>query len=89
MKKNPIMITEMTLQEFRDSGLLWYINMQLHLFGAAIGIESQEDGSKELKIYKTRFRGFPEDRNTLGYKQLTDYLKNNMERLEEAVNEEF
>lgn len=35
---NKEMIKEMSLKEFRDSGLLWYINQQLHLFGVALTV---------------------------------------------------
>lgn len=70
---------EMTADEFRDTGALWYINQQLHLFGMAIAYIPNEN---KLIPLKTRFRGFNENTNDNGYKQLSRYLKNNITELE-------
>jgi hypothetical protein len=66
--------------DFRDAGLLWWVNTQLHLFGYAIVFdgEKKEDGSFKINsVYptKVKFRGFTEDCNDRGYRRLTQYLK--------------
>ena len=38
------MVTKKTWQEFRDSGLLWWINMILHTFGWSIVFEISKRG---------------------------------------------
>ena len=38
------MIDKKTWQEFKDSGLLWWINMILHTFGWAIVFEISKRG---------------------------------------------
>lgn len=71
--------------EFRDSGLLWWINSILHIFGWAIVIEFNDD----IKAYPARvkYRGFEEDINTNGYINVTKYMKENCEQLLKEVKE--
>lgn len=67
------------LKEFRKSGLLWFINRQLHLFGIALVIDTDKD-----MIYPIRcdYRGFSEESEEKGYKAVTDYLLKNIEDIE-------
>nr|DAZ34456.1 MAG TPA: hypothetical protein [Caudoviricetes sp.] len=76
------MIKRISLEDFRNSGMLWYINQQLHLFGMALVMEFDEQG-KPTSLYPTRckFRGFPNEVSDKGYKNLTQYLVNNCEEL--------
>jgi hypothetical protein len=80
------MISKATWKEFRESGLLWWINTQLHLFGWAITFEFNDD-EEIVEVYpaKCKFRGFSEDCNSKGYKTLTKYIGKNINRLEEEV----
>lgn len=75
--------------EFRDSGLLWWINMILHTFGWAIVIRKNSEGS-ETEAFPARviYRGFSEEINTSGYKKVTSFLKENIEDLEKEANDE-
>ena len=75
-----------TWEEFRSSGLLWFINSILHMFGWAIVIEKDND---KITAYPARvsFRGFPEESNTNGYRKVTQYLKDNIDDLLKEVNE--
>ena len=82
------MVTEKSWDEFRDSGLLWFINTILHTFGWAI--VGEMDKGEIIRCYPARvkFRGFSEDRNTEGYKQLSDYMKQEADNLvSEAYDE--
>ena len=76
------MVKEKTWKEFRESGLLWWINMILHTFGWAIVIELDENG-EITKAYPARvkFRGFEEGNNSMGYQQVTKYMVDNAEEL--------
>ena len=56
-------------EEFRKSGLLWFVNIILHTFGRAIVIDGEE-------VYPARveFRGFSENINTKGYQMISEYM---------------
>lgn len=63
-------------QYFRDSGLLWWINMILHTFGWAIVYEL-DDNNEIIDVYPSRvtYRGFDEKTNTEGYIKVSKFLK--------------
>lgn len=78
------MITKKSWEEFKDSGLLWFINTTLHMFGWAIVFEVNEDGSlKECYPARVKYRGYDLDNTTEGYKQVSEYMKDNAEALYE------
>lgn len=80
------MVNKKTWKEFRDSGLLWWINMILHTFGWAIVFSIEEDGTI-INVYPARvkFRGFDEKSNTEGYINVSEYLnKESTELLKET-----
>jgi len=72
-------VKEISGEEFRDSGALWFVNSILHLFGMAITWDKEKD---ELKASVCKFRGFTEDINDKGYKKLSNYLKDNIVEIE-------
>ena len=80
------MVKEKTWKEFRDSGLLWFINTTLQLFGWSIVLEI--DDKKIVRGYpaRNRFRGFSEDATTEGYTKVTEYLKTNIDSLVEDLD---
>lgn len=82
------MYERITLNKFRDSGLLWFINKQLHLFGIALVIEEDPFGGLELYPARTKFRGFSQESNDKGYKKLTKYMKENADELMKECEEE-
>lgn len=83
------MIRRKSWSEFRNTGLLWFINHILHLFGWAIVCDMDQTTKKIIEVYPARvkFRGFSEDHNTNGYMKVTKYLKENIEELEKEVQE--
>ncbi len=78
------MVNKKSWQEFRDTGLLWWINMVLHTFGWAIALDIDEETREVTNSYpaRVRYRGFDEDNNTLGYQKVSKYLKDNVEEIE-------
>lgn len=76
-------VKEITGQEFRESGALWFVNSILHLFGMAITWNPDTD---ELKANIVRFRGFKEELNDSGYKKLSNYLKDNIVDIEKECD---
>ena len=80
------MVTKKSWKEFREAGLLWWVNMILHTFGWAIVVNIEEDGSiSDVYPARVKFRGFKEESNTEGYISISQYMKKNAsELLEEA-----
>ena len=68
--------------EFRDTGLLWFINTILNVFGWGIYIGVDDDGNiVEVFPARCKFRGFESEINDEGYFMVTDYLKNNIDEI--------
>lgn len=82
------MVNKKTWEEFKESGLLWFINTILHTFGWAICFEYNKDkGITEIYPARVKFRGFSEELNTKGYKNISKYMKDNANKLFEESNE--
>lgn len=80
------MIKRKSWEEFRKTGLLWFVNMILHVFGWAIVYEFKAGG---VIVYPARckFRGFAEKINTEGYIAISEYMRQNGEALEKEARE--
>ena len=90
------MVNKKSWEEFRASGLLWFINTILHMFGWAIvvDVEADENGAYSdncviTNVYPARvkFRGFDEKSNTEGYIKVSQYIKENAGRLDAEARE--
>ena len=70
------MIEKRTWQEFRETGLAWWINRILHTFGWAIVFVVEPDGSVS-SAYPARctFRGFDRESETEGFAKISAYMK--------------
>ena len=68
------MVSEPSVEEFCQTGLLMFVNMFLHIFGWAIVVSVDSDGSS---IYPARckFRGFDEKTEAEAYKRLSHYMR--------------
>lgn len=89
MARKPKMVSPATWEQFRRSGLLWWVNRTLHLFGWAIVVEVDEDdpNGKIKKCYpaRCRFRGFDEKSEDQGFKRLTRHMRDSARRLKADV----
>ena len=76
--------------EFRQTGLLWFINSILHLFRWAIVLSYNDNDNTYPIAYPARvpFRGFDENCNDRGYREVTQYLNDNIGDLLKEVNDE-
>lgn len=76
------MIKKQTWEEFREHGLLLFINQFLHIFGWAICLEYDDNG-KVIEAYPARvkFRGFDNQNVSHAYESLSKYLKDNADIL--------
>ena len=83
------MINKRTWAEFRENGLLWFINMILHTFGWAIVVSIDDDGNIcEAYPARVKFRGFNEMTNSNGYIAISKYMKDNSTALLNEAEEE-
>ena len=71
------MVRKISWEEFRNSGMLWWINMILHTFGLAIVYEMEDGNVTEVYPARTKYRGFSEKDNTDGYKKVSKYVNEN------------
>lgn len=79
---------EKTWEEFRESGLLWFVNTILHLFGWAIVVFKNDNGEIEkVSPARVNWRGFSEESNDKGYKNVTKFLSENIEDLLKEVDQ--
>lgn len=77
-------------KKFQDSGLLWWVNRMLHLFGwSIIYYYENDDDSLPTTIYpqRTKWRGFEPEIDDNGFKNLTKYLKDNAADLEKDLED--
>jgi hypothetical protein len=76
------MVDKKTWQEFRDTGLFWWVNSILHTFGWALVVELDKGEVVGTYPARVKFRGFDETTNTEGYQKVSKYLKLNADELE-------
>ncbi|MDU5206320.1 MAG: hypothetical protein E6182_10175 [Clostridioides difficile] len=81
------MINRKEWKEFKDSGLLWWINTLLHTLGWAIVFEYDEKGNiTDTYPARVKFRGFDERANESGYKNISKFIKENANELFKESN---
>lgn len=82
------MVDKKSWEEFRESGLLWWINNTLHTFGWALVYDFDKDG-KLVSVYpaRVRFRGFSAEATEKGYISVSKYMKDNAEQLFKEAKE--
>lgn len=82
------MLTEKNWDEFRDTGLLLFINMILHTFGWSIVCELSDDG-KTTRVFpaRTKFRGFSTNSTSDAYIKISKYMKENADELLKEAEE--
>ena len=79
---------EKAWEDFRETGLLWFINTILHVFGWAIVVYKNNKGDiYKVKPTRVTWRGFSEESNEKGYKNVTKFLSENIEDLLKEVDQ--
>ena len=87
MDQEKPMIEKKTWEDFREQGLLWWINTILHLLGWAIVVDIDKGVIVEVYPARVRFRGFGLKDTEDGYRKVTAFMKENAEQLLEEANE--
>lgn len=82
------MVKKSNWDDFRNTGLLWFINTILHAFGWAIVVEVEDGCVVNAFPSRVKFRGFPEDSNTNGYRKVAKYMKENGETILTEMGED-
>lgn len=78
--------TQKTWYEFKNKGLLLFVNMFLHIFGWAICVVT-DAADQVITVYpaRTRYRGFSGESLSNAYVKLSEYIhKNHKALLDEA-----
>ena len=75
-------------KEFRETGLFHFVNSFLHIFGWAIVVDVEDDGTVS-SVYpaRTDFRGFSEESNDKAYARVTEFMQKEFGIAAEAKNE--
>ena len=81
------MIERKSWEEFRNAGLLWWINMILHTFGGAITVDLKDGKITDCYPARVKFRGFGEENNTEGYQKVSQYMRDNAGKLFEEAED--
>ncbi|MDB1979322.1 hypothetical protein PMZ73_13750 [[Clostridium] symbiosum] len=81
------MIERKSWEEFRNAGLLWWINMILHTFGWAITVDLKYGKIIDCYPARVKFRGFGEENNTEGYQKVSQYMRDNAGKLFEEAED--
>ena len=81
------MMNKKNWEEFRNTGLLWFINSILHLFGWAIVYEMEDGLIKEVYPARVKYRGFDEKTNSEGYLKISQYLESYISELKIEAQE--
>lgn len=80
------MYKEKDWEEFRESGMLWFINGILMMFGWALLYEHDDSDYIKVTPVRTSYRGFSPEINAQGYEDVTKYLYDNVDILLKDVN---
>jgi len=82
MKRKIKWIQRSSWKQFRQAGMLWWVNRILHIFGWALVVDLNKDGSI-VGVYpaKCRYRGFCEKVEGEGYKKVTRYMQKHIKSL--------
>lgn len=76
------MIEKKTWKDFRECGMIWFVNRIIHVFGWAIVLQIEEDGSiTDVYPARCKFRGFSHDVETDGFKKVSQFMDDNSEIL--------
>ena len=75
-------LIEKSWDEFRDTGLVIFINRILHVFGWCLAFDV-DDNDRVVFVHpcRTKFRGFPKDVDAESYIRISKYLAENADDL--------
>lgn len=88
MKNDKKMVERISWDEFRETGLLLFVNSFLHIFGLSIVVEIQDGAVVNAYPARCRFRGFDTGTVEKAHGQLAEYIwLNAVEFTQDAIRE--
>lgn len=81
------MLEEKSWDEFRETGLILFINQILHVFGWAITCEIKDDKVVRVCPARCKFRGFTGDCVSDSYIKISKWMKEHGEELLKEAEE--
>ena len=72
--------------EFRNTGLMLFVNQLLHIFGWAIVFEIENNEIKNVYPARVKYRGFDLDSTNDAYKKISRYMLENAEDINNEAN---
>ena len=80
-------VRRISWDEFRKYGFLRFVNLFLHIFGIALVIQVEDDGTTTVYPARVKYRGFPTEALTLGYQQISKFMEENASELLKEAHE--
>lgn len=76
-----------TWQEFRDSGMFFFINQILHVLGWVMVVQTDSKTGEITKAFpaRTKFRGFDEKSQDEEHTKIANYLADNAPNFPEEI----
>ncbi len=81
------MLEKKTWEEFRSTGLLLFVNSFLHIFGWAICLDFEDGFVTNVYPSRCKFRGFDNEIVSSSYIKLSEWMKDNADKLYEEATE--
>ena len=75
------MLEKKTWEEFRNTGLLFFVNSFLHIFGWAICLDFEDGCVTNVYPSRCKFRGFDNEVVSGSYIKLSEWMKDNADVL--------
>ena len=83
-------VKERTWEEFRESGLFWFINTILYMFGWAITLEVDENFNVKNAYPSSRGgKIFDDEANRRGYLRVAKYLSKNINQIHRGLKKDL
>jgi hypothetical protein len=79
------MVDRKTWEEFRNTGLLLFVNNFLHIFGWAIVVNWGNENIIDVYPARVKFRGFTEGVTSDAFQKISYYMNENSEELYKEV----
>ena len=80
-------VRRISWDEFRKYGFLRFVNLFLHIFGIALVLQVEDDGTTTVYPARVKYRGFPTEALTLGYQQISKFMEENASELLKEAHE--
>jgi len=86
--KKKKMIFKANWKAFRKSGMLWFVNRIIHIFGWSLVVEiDSKQNITDAYPARVKFRGFDEKSESKGFIAVSNFIVRNASRLRKDCDE--